>query len=186
MTANPLQKCLRNRLLITIALGGAVLAYAFFVFMPMQESIRRLHDDVRQKQTEIYQSEQLLAAIVATERELADTQDFIRNWRNKASGASGLTGVFAQVTQDAHESGVKTLRFAPQMIQRRETLDELPLEMEVQGPFSKIFDFVHRLETLEASLWVRELSVERASENSEDLKCELKMAIFAARTDNSN
>ena len=186
MTAKPLQKVARSRLLITVAMGGAVLAYAFFVFLPTQKSIRQLHDELRQKQTEIYQAEQLIATTVKTERELAETKDFIGKWREKAPGAKEVTGMFAQVTQDARESGVKTVRFDPQALQRYQTVDKLPLEMEVQGAFPQVFDFVRRLEGLEAPIWVEEVNLEPVSENSEDLQCELKMAVFAARTDISD
>jgi Tfp pilus assembly protein PilO len=81
---------------------------------------------------------------------------------------------------------VKTVRFDPQAHQRYQILHKLPLEMEVQGAFAQVFDFVRRLESLEAPIWVEEVSLEPVSENSEDLQCELKMAIFAARTDISD
>ena len=167
-------------------MGGAVLTYAFFVFLPTQKSIRQLDGEMRQKQTEVYQAEQLMATTVKTQRELAETKDFIGKWRDKAPGAKKLTGLFAQVTQGARESGVKTVRFDPQAQQRYETIDKLPLEMEVRGAFPQVFDFVRRLEDLEAPIWVEEVSLEPVSENSEDLQCELKMAVLAARTDISD
>jgi hypothetical protein len=58
--------------------------------------------------------------------------------------------------------------------------------MEVRGAFPEVFDFVRRLENLEAPIWVEELSLEPTSENSKVLQCELKMAVFAARNNISD
>jgi len=186
MNTRTTRKFVRGRILITAALGVAVLAYAFFVFLPTQNSIRELHAELQQKQTEILQAETLLDTTVQTERDLSQTREFTSHWCDKAPRAKKLTGIFAQVTLQARKSGVKTVRFDPQPPRRYETIEKLPLEMEVQGPFERVFDFVRRLETLEAPIWVEEMSLEPKSEASEDLQCELKMAVFAARTDISD
>jgi Tfp pilus assembly protein PilO len=186
MNTNPPRKFVHSRILITVALGGAVLAYAFFVFLPTQKSIRELHTELQRKQMEIVQAERLVSTTVQTGRELAETREFIGRWRETTPTAKEVMGVFAQVTQGARDSGVKTVRFDPQPQRRYETVDKLPLEMEIQGAFNQVFDFVRCLESLEAPIWVEELTLEPASENSEKLQCELKMAVFAVRTDNSD
>lgn len=182
--------------IITVVLGAVALAYAFLLFLPNQKSIQTLQRELRQKQDYVSQAPLTVALIGETRDRLARTADYSTQWRERAPDPNRMASLFAQIMECAQQSQVKTIRFDPSSPESLNTLLRFPVEMEVEGTFAQVFELTRGLETLGAPIWIASIDIESASddsvgaalasENREKVKCELKMEVFAARTENSN
>jgi Tfp pilus assembly protein PilO len=152
----------------------------------VQKSIRQLHRELRSKQDYVAQAQRLGPTIAETEARLQEANAFTASWQERAPGTAGLSGFYAGVIDAAQEAGVKTVRFDPGSPEPLKTLQKQPLEMEIEGTFAGVFQFSSRLERLAAPVWLEEINIEPRSEDRENLQCEIKMAVFAARTENSD
>jgi Tfp pilus assembly protein PilO len=177
---------LRAGPLITLGLGAAALAYLFCVFLPAQKALRALQAQSREKQTYIAQVASLLDSIAKTQAKIDEAREYADNWRRRAPEPDSMGNFLSQVTQSAQASGVETLRLDPQQPQHLQTVEKLPYEIEVEGSYRQVFALLVNLEQMGAPSWVEELRIESTGENSEELQCELKMAVFAGRNGNSD
>ncbi len=83
----------QNRnLAITVALGGATVAYVVLIFLPTQKSIAALQADLTAQQTEISRSQELSAALAELDGQLRAASDFTASWQANAPSARHRAG----------------------------------------------------------------------------------------------
>jgi len=55
--------------------------------------------------------------------------------------------------------------------------------MQFHADFAKVFDLLHRLESLPGTLWIRDVKLQTVADNDNTLRGELTLTIFADRAD---
>lgn len=167
--------------LITGLMASCAVAYVYLVFLPGQRSIRKTRNQLRDRQTQLLQSDRLAVPIRLAEDQLAQIERIAQRWHESAPPAAELSLVYSQISEQARRAGVGIRRLEPGSPTRLATLEQCPLELTLEGEYAQFADFLERLERLPAPLWIRNLQMQlqQKGEAGETLRCELSLTIFA-------
>lgn len=172
--------------IITAALAIAALAYAFFVFLPTQRKINQRREELTTQQNYVMAARNAKDGVQRKRVELDRALAFIELWEKAAPDQGRMALLFANITDHARQANTITSKFDPQPISRMDQIERIPIAMGNQGNFRQLFDLVKRLESLSETIWVDELQIEALSQDSQLLKCELNLAIFAVNREISD
>jgi Tfp pilus assembly protein PilO len=171
---------LTSRHWTSIALAvGAVGAYAYFSYLPGEASLDELRAELAAADESIEQAEMFGPAIEATRQQLDVTRAYVDGWEQSAPTENDMSGLFGRINRLAKESGATTTRFEPQAALPYDATCRLPVEMACAGSFAQICGLLQALESLEETVWIGELRMQQAGEDSEDVHCELILDIIA-------
>jgi Tfp pilus assembly protein PilO len=168
----------RAWMILGIVLASAC-AYLLLIFVPGQRATAALRAEHERQQQFVLSSGALDAKIAAAEAELAQAEAFRDAWHEASSSEARLAHVFVRLTEHADAAGAEIMRFEPQGGETFDYLRRVPVEMALEGSFHQIFDFVHRIETLDAVVWIEGLRIEPLAADPRRVRCELKLALFA-------
>jgi Tfp pilus assembly protein PilO len=147
--------------------------------------MKALQDELRTKQQTIAQDDALLRQIEFTSDQLEEARRYVADWQETSPRESGATALFGQISRLTKQSGMSTTRFEPQQVVERRRVREIPLQLGVQGSLAEFFALLAAVEKLPPLIWVDELKIER-NPKSDDLQCELKLALFADKSEISD
>jgi Tfp pilus assembly protein PilO len=172
--------------LITALLAAISVAYVVFVFLPTQRSIRLLSAELQQKRQELVQAQSLARPIQHAKERLQQTREVCLQWQEGAPTQGTLAIHFASLSRQAQEAGVTIERFDPQLAAEMQVLSQHNVNLQFQGEFAHLFDFLSRLERLPAAIWIRSVQVSVAPDDTATLQGELTLTIFVDRSDYSD
>lgn len=185
MKKKPAAPPVRRTWLFALAVTGGVCAYILGIFLPGHRATAQLRSQFQAQQKFVEDCQRQQAEIAKHEQELDRTEDYIQQWRAAAPTESRLANVFVNITRQGNEAGVEIVRFEPQPAEQMKLLKRVPLEIACDGDYGQVFDFIARLESLDADCWIEALQIDPLA-GSQRLRCELKLALFAGRPDNSD
>jgi Tfp pilus assembly protein PilO len=171
---------------ITVPAAGGTVAWLFLVFFPGIKAIRDVRADVRSTQDFVAQAQMLLPTIERSEGDLADVERYVAEQESRAPREDQLTAFFGQVAKVATQVGTVTSKFEPQAPLAMQALQKVPVTLSTAGTNAEICALVCGLERLPAPMWIEELHLEGPREGGQDVQCDLKLAVFAASSDNSD
>ena len=169
--------------LITGVVAAAAIAYVFLVFLPGQRSIHTLRTQLGEREQQILQAESLLGPLEQAAQRLARTREVSAQWRSAAPSHSRLTEQYALLSRSAAEAGLIVERLDPQPPVELQLLAQHAVNLQFQGQFAQLFDFVRRLEQLPGTIWVSNLRLTSDGQTGKTLRGELTLTIFIDRTD---
>jgi Tfp pilus assembly protein PilO len=169
--------------LVTGLLAAAAVAYVVFLFLPLQHSINKLQQEVQERRQQIMQAQSLVGTVGQARLRLTAAREVCQKWRTDAPRPSQLITHYASLSQKAEESGVVIDRLDPLPAVDLHLIAQQNVTMQFHAPFAAVFDFVHRLEAIPGTLWIRDLRLQAASENDNTLRGELTLTIFVDRSD---
>ena len=171
--------------MLTTGLAAFALGYVFLVFVPGQKSIVALRGELRAKQDKIIAADHVIAAIEQTDHQLNAAREFIRKFETNTPREDKLGEVYGQIFARAEESGTNITRLEPHRGSRFNTVGQAIVRVESESTFAQLFDFLNKLERLPAPLWVTEMEIETSREDSEKLRCQITLTVFADNRDSS-
>jgi Tfp pilus assembly protein PilO len=169
--------------LITGLLAATAVAYVVFGFVPIQHSINRLRQQVQEQRQQIMQSQSLVGTVAQTRLRLVAAHDVSKAWRSEAPRQAQLVTHYASLTQKAQEAGVAIDRLDPLPAVELNLIAQQNVAMQFHADFAKVFDLLHRLESLPGTLWIRDVKLQTVADNDNTLRGELTLTIFADRAD---
>jgi len=170
-------------LFVTAGAASLALAYVFFVFFPGQRKISELRNELQKRQQYVAESAKLVAVVNDLGRELDECRAFVNAWRADSPSGSKLADLMSQITNQAAEANVQLVAFHPATAAQHAMLKEMPATIKVDGSFHGISDFLRRLETLPAAIWIPSVNLKPEGEAGQNLECELTLSIFSDSTD---
>lgn len=167
--------------LITGLMASCAVAYVFLIFLPGQRALRKTRSLLRDRQTQLLQSDRLALPIKLAEEQLVQIHRIADRWRDNAPPAAELSLVYSQISEQARLAGVAVRRLEPGTPARLSTIEQCPLELTLEGDYAQFTDFLERLENIPPTIWVRnlQLQLQQKGEASESLRCELSLTVFA-------
>lgn len=172
--------------LITGLLAGIAVAYVVFIFLPGQRSISKIRADVQERRQQIVQAQALTTTVAGARVRLAAAREVGQRWRTDAPRQSQLITHFASLTQQAQESGVAIDRLDPVPAVELNLIAQQNVTVQFHARFAAVFDFLRRLESLQGTLWIRDLRLHLNREDDNVLRGELTLTIFVDRADYAN
>jgi Tfp pilus assembly protein PilO len=175
----------RTSWFVTLPIAAGALGYLWFVFLPTARAIRETRNEIRIKQDFIMQTEALHSTVAQLERDLKEIESYTQQWHEHAAAPGQLPNLFGKITQQAHDVGVVPTRFDPLKETTMEILHRAPVQMELTGGYQEVTRMLAAIEQLPETIWIEQLKIEKARENGKDVKCELKLEIFAVKSKKS-
>jgi Tfp pilus assembly protein PilO len=167
--------------LITGLMASCAVAYVYLVFLPGQRSIRHTRNLLRDRQTQLLQSDRLAVPIKLAEDQLMQIHRIADRWQRNTPPSEELSLVYSQISEQARRAGVAIRRLEPGAPRRLTTIEQCQLELTLEGEYVSFVDFLSRLENLPPTIWVRNLQMQlqEKGEAGETLRCELSLTVFA-------
>lgn len=175
------------RVLIFVLLGLAVISTVAFVLLPREKAIADLRAELETREQFTRQNEHADARIASMEQELRAARAYVDDCTGSAPTDAELVSVFGEIASEAKEAGVVTQSFQPQKSQDEPSpIRRSTATLVTEGSFQQIFDFLGRLERLPIALWLDDLQLQVADEETGRLSCEMTLVIFADNRGNSD
>lgn len=172
--------------LVTGGIASVALGYVFLAFLPAQKGIGTKRGELKEKQEYIARSERLATMLGVTRLQLDKTQEAVKKWKQDAPAPQQLSRVYAQVSDEARQSGVRILRLDPQPPREHSLLSENGVTVSVEGTFEGIFLFCKGVEKQPQTIWMRNVSMRRIGEDGGDLRCDMTLTIFGDLAEKSD
>lgn len=176
----------RQSWLVTLSLVLLAAGYVWFVFLPGKAAIGLLEAELNDRRAFVAGGNALVLSIGRVERDLESARGYSRKWRPEPSGSAAAAARFGRIAQVLQQAGVSTTRFAPEAAVKLESLEKLPLRICCTGSFDAVCGMLGELEKLDDRCWIEELSLEQATEDGQNIKCDLGLAIFADNSKKSD
>ena len=171
-----------NSWFVTLPVVGVSLAFGLWFYRPTRDEIRELQAELELKQASLVEAATLPDRLARMQTEMRETREFVRTWRAAAS-RKNLPVVFGEISRIVAESGAQSTKFHPEPLIAQRFLDRVPLTLACQGTFDQIFRLLCQLERMPQSVWVDDLRLVRSAKNESAVTCELKLEIFADKSD---
>lgn len=172
--------------MLTLPLAGLGLAYLFLFFLPAQRTLDSLTRDLSKEQDAVGQADALLPSIATTEQQLAKARKYNSQWIEAAPSESELPSLFGKVNRLAKAAGITTTRLDPQPAVQYEKIRLINLTAAYRGSFAQISRFLCELESTPEAIWIDRVQMEGSSQTGKDITCEVTLAIFVDKTDDSD
>src|SRR4051812_171723 len=91
--------------LVTGLLAAAAVAYVVFIFLPLQNSINKLRQQVQERRQQIMQAESLVGTVAQTRVRLTAAREVCQQWRAESPHQAQIITHYASLTQQAGEAG---------------------------------------------------------------------------------
>lgn len=176
----------RRTLALYALLTCAVIAIALKVWLPAYRQMSQARAMLEQKRQYLAGSQDLQKALEAEYTELDRTQTYLRTWREAVKRSADLARFFAQVHASARATSVNLTSFGPEPTVVYERVGRTQLQLGCTGTFHQIAAFVYALERDGGLIWVDRLQIEQSGESAKPLRCQLKLAIFAVYSDETD
>lgn len=173
-----MSKLKQHSWLVTVPLGLVAIAYVTLFFLPAMKAIAEIRVNVSGKQDYIAQAERMRPHFDQTVKSLEAADQYSNHWHSRLIPASQLPVLFGQISRLAKTSGAVTNRFEPQPPIKYKSFDRVPLSLAITGTFSEIQTFLQGLESLPAVIWVEDVKMNASGKDTQDMACEMNIAIF--------
>lgn len=165
---------------------GALALYGYFALWPQYKEVRRRQAYLSQLEAKLKEQWDVVGAIHQTQKELERINTYLQNWERHSPNPKELAPFFAQIAQIANLACVTPTRFSPGKRIPHDRVAKIPLTIECRGTFAQIYKFLYLLEYLPQILWIEHLTIERPSQESPSLQCQISLVVFTDNLENSN
>lgn len=168
----------RYQWLVPAAILAVAAAYLGLGYLPGRRAVAQLHQELETKQQPVAAATSVVAGLGACDRELTETQAFVKDWKKKNSAEHGMAALFAEIHRLAKQAGVTLVRFEPHSTQAFETLQRGSLSLACTGSYAQLHDFLYCVESLPCSLWAESVQVKKTGEVTENVFAEISLVVF--------
>lgn len=168
---------LRKVVFFILLLAVAYLAYRYMI-MPANKHLADAKERVQAKLTKLSEFEQATSAAAGLNKQLEQLQQAVNFFESKLPPTSAIDKVLQDVTLIGEKQGVqrKTIRRLP--VKDNSGYIEQPLAMELEGNFNSFYSFMLELEKLPRIMKIRELKLEKQTDNEGQIKADFVVSIF--------
>ena len=172
--------------ILTVAISGTALVYAYFVFLPMQKSIAGLRSDLSEQRKDVLELSSLETEIVGLERRIAAVRATLEAWQEHAPSEQETATFIGVVSQLAQQAGARVERITPRSVVQMAALQQHPADLMVEGDFVQIVNFLRSLEQRAETIWLTRLNLTASGETGASVRCELSFTVFTDNPGNSD
>jgi Tfp pilus assembly protein PilO len=176
----------RSSWFVTLPIVAGAVGFLLLVFFPTARAIRQTRNEIRTKQEFLTQTQSLRATMLSLESDLKEINQFADAWELQAPVPGQMAKLFGKITRDASEYGVVPARFDPLKEIPLHTMHRVPVQMELNGSYTGIAQLLAALEQLPETVWIDHLKFEKDRQAGKDVKCEVKLEVFAVNPKKSD
>ncbi len=178
---------LSTRWLVTaLSVAGGV-AYLYWGFLPGMRTMAEIRRQSAERRDYVEKADRLKPAVEDAARELSEAQAFNAKCQAALTDDRRLAELYGQINAQAKAAGATPKRFEPlRSNSELETLRQAPLALDALGNYQQLTRMLALLERLPATVWFDSVRITPHREDGQKDLCELKMAIFSARSDKND
>jgi type IV pilus assembly protein PilO len=138
-----------HKLLISVVVLGALWgSFGWFLYLPQKDRIAALDRDFRNAQVQLDQLRQVEKNLRDFKKEFKDTEIKFKQALQLLPDKEEIPTLLASISSLGAESGLEFLLFQPQNEVPRNFYAEIPLKLEVSGPYHNVAVFFDRISRL--------------------------------------
>jgi Tfp pilus assembly protein PilO len=153
-------------------------AYLFLVFLPGMREIHELRADMVVKERYLSESATRAAREKSVEAEEAETREYLTARHGGSKAAKDGAALFGELSERFKAVGVTMTMFRPEAKTSFAAVDRLPVTVQCKGTYGQMQALLASMEQVKQRVWVDDLVLERGTNAGEDMRCELRLAIF--------
>ena len=138
-----------HKLVISVGVFGALVGcFVWFLYMPQKEQIARLEGDLQSAKTKLARLKNVEKNLRAFRKKFKATELRFKEALQLLPDRKEIPTLLSSISNLGAESGLEFILFQPQKEQPRNFYAEIPLRLEVTGPYHNVatfFDKVSRL-----------------------------------------
>lgn len=138
-----------HKLVISVGVFGALVGcFVWFLYMPQKEQIARLEGDLQSAKTKLARLKNVEKNLRAFRKKFKATELRFKKALQLLPDRKEIPTLLSSISNLGAESGLEFILFQPQKEQPRNFYAEIPLRLEVTGPYHNVatfFDKVSRL-----------------------------------------
>ncbi len=138
-----------HKILVTVGVLGALWGcFVWFLFMPQKENISRLEKDLNTARDKLARLKKVETNLREFKKKLKDTEAKFQEALLLLPDKEEIPTLLTSISNLGAKSGLEFLLFQPQKEVSRNFYAEIPLKMEITGPYHNValfFDQVSRL-----------------------------------------
>ncbi|HEV2972178.1 MAG TPA: type 4a pilus biogenesis protein PilO [Pirellulales bacterium] len=171
---------------VTISLAAATVLYLLVSFFPTARAIKSLRDEIRNDESYITHATSLTIALAQNQSELERTREYTTSSRQRLPTHGTFSALLGRITKQADVAGAGTTRIEPQPEVELDTLRVVPVVFAAKGSFVEICRLLAGLEGLPERMWLDDVRFEALRETGQKMKCEMRLVVFAGKSENSD
>jgi Tfp pilus assembly protein PilO len=165
---------------------GLTVGYVGLFDRPARRAAAELRQELESAQMQAAQGPLIMKQIADAQAQLTRTNEFVEAWRETSATQGGSAALLGQISRLARGAGTRTTRLEPSTAPEHEELRSLALTLVCLGSLEQIFDLLRGIESLPQSVWIEDLKIGRKQGSGDDLQCEIKLAVFAGKSEISD
>ena len=138
-----------HKLVISVGIFGALIGcFVWFLYMPQKEQITRLEGDLQSAKTKLARLKNVEKNLRAFRKKFKETEFKFKEALKLLPDKEEIPTLLSSISNLGAESGLEFILFQPEKEQPRNFYAEIPLRLEVTGPYHNVatfFDKVSRL-----------------------------------------
>jgi len=138
-----------HKLVISVGIFGALVGcFVWFLYMPQKEQITRLEGELQSAKTKLARLKNVEKNLRAFRKKFKATELKFKEALKLLPDKEEIPTLLSSISNLGAESGLEFILFQPQKEQARNFYAEIPLKLEVTGPYHNVatfFDKVSRL-----------------------------------------
>ena len=164
-----------------LLVGVAVVAYLYMI-KPANKRLAEAKVRVETKEAKLDEYKEVAKAADDLTKQLEQLQEAIEFFESKLPPKSQIHQVLEQVTIIAQKQDLKPKTIRTLTKKDNSGYIEQPLKMELEGNFSSFYSFLLELEKLPRIMKIRELKLEKKTDNEGQVGADFIVSIFFQNT----
>ncbi len=172
----------REVVLTACGFGGALLFYLFAIHLPLQRACEAARAGAEAAQRVLATVPQRIAELERLRAELHDAEDYVNSAESVVPFGYEPWAV-QQVAQLGCETHVHVEKIEPLPPETHRTYTVESFEVDLEGPFLGVAEFLAKLESGERLCRIRSLQLSRKTgRGAEGVQCSVRFDVFSRRT----
>ncbi|MHC4423941.1 MAG: type IV pilus inner membrane component PilO [Planctomycetota bacterium] len=168
---------LRKIVLFILLLGVAYVAYQYMV-KPANKHLTERKARLHRKLAKLDEVEQAVPTALDLSKQLEQLQEAVEFFESKLPPKSEIDKVLHDVTVIVQNQGLRSKRVLRLKKKDNSGYIEQPLKMELVGDFNSFYSFLLELEKLPRIMKIRELKLDKKTDNEGQIRAEFIISIF--------
>lgn len=176
-----------QRMLICLAtflvIGGT---YYYVFYMPKQEELKKERIKYQRQSKTLANYKRAAAELVKYEKQMAETQSQFDEAMKALPDKRELTSLLTGISKAGTDAGLDMVLFQPKQEIDKTFYKEIPVSIQVIGPYHNITDFLYQINRLNRIVNVNNIDVKAQKGNSDlTMKCTAVTYMFVEPPDQS-
>ena len=152
-----------QKLLIAVAILGALWGcFVWFLYMPQTEQITKLRGDLDSAKTKLARLKNVEKNLRAFKKKYRDTELKFKQALKLLPDKHEIPTLLSSISNLGAQSGLEFLLFQPQKEVNRNFYAEIPLKIEVTGPYHNVATFFDKVSRLSRIVNIGDLKMTQA------------------------